>query len=146
MKTYAQRRQLLRAGLALGTALIVPSARACEFFSTNLRIVHPWTRATAPGATRAIVCMAFEDVAQHDRLIGVETPVATGAQMGGAAAAARVNFRIPAGQSSALSEADTYLELVGLKHPLEMARTYPLKLVFERGGVVQADFDVDYAA
>jgi copper(I)-binding protein len=140
------RRSLLRTGLALSASLALPTARACEFFAPNLRIIHPWTRATAPGVTVATVCMSFDDVTRADRLIAVSTPVATTAEMGGVGAAAQVSFRIPAGQSSALSETGTFLRLVGLLHPLELGRSYPLTLVFERGGTVQADFDVDYAA
>ena len=45
------RRDLLRASLACGVALLLPAARACAFFSPTLRIIHPWARASEPGAT-----------------------------------------------------------------------------------------------
>ena len=35
--------------------------------------------------------------------------------------------------------------LVGLRHALMVAREYPLTLVFERSGSVQATLSVDYA-
>lgn len=66
-----------------------PGARACEFFSTHLRIFHPWTRATAEGDTFAVLCMSFDEVRASDRLIRVESPVATHAELSGAAAGAR---------------------------------------------------------
>ena len=150
------RRQWLQAGLAIGTTLWLPPAHACEFFSTHLRITHPWTRASAPGATTAVVCMKFDEVMQADRLIAVETPVAqaaelvtagTGASGGerGATAIDGLNFPIPAGRETQLHEAGPHLRLLGLQFPLELAREYPLKLIFDLGGAVNATLSVDYA-
>ena len=139
------RRQLLRAGLAAGTMLALPAARACEFFAANLRITHPWTRASAPCATTAMVCMRFDEVTLSDRLIGVECPVAESAEMGGLPMGGPVSLLIPADQQITLSEAGLHIRLVGLRHELMVAREYPLTLVFERSGSVQATLSVDYA-
>ena len=138
------RRHLLRTGLAAGALLALPSARACEFYAVNLRITHPWTRASAPGATTAMVCMRFDEVTQTDRLIGVASPVAESAEMGGVAIAGPVNLAIPADQLITLSEAGPHIRLLGLRHELLVAREYPLTLVFERSGSVQATLSVDY--
>ncbi len=142
------RRTLLRAGLALGSglsaALIAPSARACEFFASSLRITHPWTRATPIGERTAKICMRFDEVTRSDRLIGVETPVARGAERGGSGGA--IDIPIPEGQTTELTEAGVHVRLTGLKHPLELGRTYPLTLRFAHGGEVNASFDVDYGA
>jgi len=140
------RRRLLQGGLAFAVSLLAPQARACEFFSSNLRIFHPWTRATEAGAAFAVVCMKFDEVLHDDRLIGVETPLARGAEMGGAGAGPRVDFAIRAGAESLLSEAGTHLRLVGLTQAIEVARAYPLKLVFERGGEVNTLLNVDYTS
>lgn len=139
------RRQLLRAGLAAGTMFALPAARACEFFAANLRITHPWTRASAPGATTAMVCMRFDEVTLSDRLIGVDSPVAESAEMGGLPIGGPVNLAIPADQLVTLSEAGPHIRLIGLRHELLVAREYPLTLVFERSGTVQATLSVDYA-
>ena len=139
------RRQLLRAGLAAGTMLALPAARACEFFALNLRITHPWTRASAPGATTAMVCMRFDEVTLSDRLIGVASPVAESAEMGGLPVSGPVNLAIPADQLITLSEAGLHIRLIGLRHELMVAREYPLTLLFERSGTVQATLSVDYA-
>ena len=142
----SQRRRLLHAGLAAGAALWLPSrARACEYFSPTLRVLHPWTRASPHGATTAMVSMKFDEVTEGDRLIAVSTPVAAAAEMGGQSAAPAVDFAVPAGRESELSEHGTYLRLVGLKLPLEVGRSYPLKLTFEVGGIVAATLSVDYA-
>ena len=156
MKSRPLRRDVLRAALqgslALGIALLAPAARACEFFSPTLRILHPWTRASAPGASTAVVCMRFDEVSRDDRLIRLHTPVATGAEIGGLALTSDagntrtdLNFLIPAGQVSALSEGGSFVRLLDLQHPLEVGRSYPLTLVFEQGGVVNATLTVDFA-
>ena len=140
-----QRRSMLRAGLALcASPLLARPALGCEFFAATLRVFHPWTRATTPEDGFAIISMSFDQVTQTDRLIGVETPVADGAEMGGNGAVRKLNFAIPEGRETVLSELGTHVRLLRLRQPLELGRTYPLKLVFEKGGVVNADFDVDY--
>ena len=144
MRSALPRRRLLQGGLAFAVSLLAPPARACEFFSSNLRIFHPWTRATEEGAAFAVVCMKFDEVLQDDRLIGVETPIARAAEMGGPGAGLRIDFAIRAGEESVLSEAGTHVRLVGLNHAVEVARAYPLKLMFERGGEINALLNVDY--
>ena len=135
---------MLRTGLAAGALLALPTARACEFFAVHLRITHPWTRATAPGATTAKVCMRFDEVTLSDRLIGVESPVAESAGMGGLPIDGPVNLAIPANQLTTLSEAGLHIRLIGLRQALLVAREYPLTLLFERSGSVQANLSVDY--
>lgn len=143
------RRSVLQAGLAAGLSLALPAARACEYFSPTLRVTHPWARASAPGASVARVSMKFDDVSQDDRLIGVHTPVASGAELAGPGAepgAERgLNLAIPSGRETLLSEGGLHLRLTGLQLPLEVGRSYPLKLVFERGGTVNATLNIDYA-
>lgn len=143
MTSSPQRRRFLRTGLGLGAALAVPAARACDFFTVNLRIDHVWTRATGDDRV-AVVCMTFDDVTLDDRLIGAQTPMAEGAEIGGPLARPTVDFFIPRGQTTVLAESASHLRLTGLKRPLELGRSYPLTLVFQRGGAVSADIDVDY--
>lgn len=140
------RRHVLRAALAAGAALVLPAApaRACEFFGLSMRITHPWTRASAAGATTAMVSMRFDEVTEDDRLIGVTSPMAAGAEIVGDGPARPVNLSIAAGQELELQESGIHIRLTGLHQPLEMACTYPLTLTFEKGGVVEADLSVDY--
>ncbi len=147
MSTLLRRRTLLHAGAAgvVGAlGVCATPARACEFFSTTMRIVHPWTRQTADEAESAVVCMQFEDVRRDDRLIAMQTPVATGAEMGGALARPHVDFAIPQGVNTALSERGTYVRLTGLVMPLLVGRAYPLTLLFEHGGEAVGLLTVDY--
>lgn len=145
MNHVIHRRCLLNAGMALGASLALPAARACEFVTPCLRVTHPWTRATAPGATAAVVCMKFDEVTTADRLVSVESPVAAGADMGGLNGGPAVDFFIPHGQESFLAETGTHVRLLGLKFALEVGRSYPLTLGFEKGGVFNTVLTVDYA-
>ncbi|MGK2899952.1 MAG: hypothetical protein ACSLE9_14925 [Burkholderiaceae bacterium] len=43
-----------------------------------------------------------------------------------------------------LSKSGTFIRLLGLRHALGVGRSYPLRLVFERGGAVDADIGVDH--
>ena len=145
-KQMIHRRDGLRVALALGLSFIARSVRAHKYYVPHLRISHPWCRATPADAQSAAICMTFDEVLRADRLIGVETPLAAGAEMGGVGAGPVVDFPIPAGQESVLSEEGTFVRLVGLRQALELGRFYPLRLVFERGGPVEASVDVSYAS
>lgn len=139
------RRSLL---IALGAASLVPPARACDFFSSSLRIWHPWTRATRLDADTAKLCMRFDEVRRTDRLIRLETPVAGGARLAGPGAPQGqqdLSLLIREGQELTLTEEGLHIELLDLQQPLQVGRTFPLRLVFEAAGSVEAALNVDYA-
>ncbi|MDP2006959.1 MAG: copper chaperone PCu(A)C [Rubrivivax sp.] len=138
------RRRLLQAGLALCMVALAPRVRACEFMTPTLRVTHPWTRATGHDATTAVLCMRFDEVSEADRLILVETPVATSAEMGGALARPTVDFLIPQGEETYLDDSGTFVRLLGLTQPLQLGRSYPLRLGFEKGGVFNTTLGVDF--
>jgi copper(I)-binding protein len=141
-----RRRGFLRAGIASGAGLLVPAAWAHEYFSTNFTLIHPWTRASAPAATTAMVCMTFDDVTETDRLIGATTMLAEGAEFGGKAAGTALDIVIPKQQKTEFSEAGAHVRLVRLRQPLEMGREYPITLVFAKAGSLRATFLVDFPA
>lgn len=147
MSAPNRRQWLLHGGAALAAAAWLRPARACEFHATTLRITHPWTRASLPGETTAVVGMRLDEVTQDDRLVEVRTPVAETAAIvspGQSPSAAGVDLPIRAGQELVLGEDGPQLLLLGLRLPLDVARTYPLMLRFEHGGRVLATLNVDY--
>jgi copper(I)-binding protein len=148
MQDFISRRRWMQSGVALVASAMWPTARACEFFASTLRVTHPWTRVTPQDASFAIVNMKIDMVTQSDRLIGVETPVATGAYIVDAHAqtSAGLSLPIPKGHETLLGEKAVQLRLTGLTQPLLMARTYPMRLIFEKGGVLEAELNVDYNA
>jgi copper(I)-binding protein len=141
------RRRLLLAAGGLCLGLNRP-AQACEFFSSRMRIWHPWTRATRVDADTAKLCMRFDEVQQTDHLIGVETPMAGGVRLAGPGApqgTLALDLAIPAGQDLTLTEEGLHLELLDLQQPLQIGRSYPLRLVFRIAEPVNALLNVDYA-
>jgi periplasmic copper chaperone A len=143
MNPVITRRVLLLGGLASGLAAGIRPTRACEIDARFLRIVHPWTRAARASDAFAIVCMSFEDVSVTDRLVGVVSPVATRAVLQQGDQQGPVDFLLPAGQASALTEEGVHVRLLGLRQPLEIGRVYPMALHFEQSGVVDAELTVD---
>ena len=145
-RALPRRHLLLAAG---GTCLgLARPAQACEFFSSHLRIWHPWTRATRVDADTAKLCMRFDEVQRTDRLIGVETPVAGGvrlADVGAPATGDGLSLLIREGQALTLAEDGLYLELLDLQQPLQIGRSYALRLIFESAEPVNAMLNVDYA-
>lgn len=147
MDSLLDRRALLRAAATLtAAAAVLPAALACEFDADTLTVTHPWTRATAADAPFAVVSMKFSRVTTADRLIGVITPVARGAELGGPEGPRELGFELLPGRDAELAEAGVHLRLTGLRQALELGRSYPMQLVFERGGVVRATLNVDFPA
>lgn len=139
------RRHLL---VALGATLVARPALACDFYSSHLRIWHPWTRATRVDADTAKLCMRFDEVQTTDRLIGIETPVAKGARLAGPGAPAGgqdLSLLIREGQELTLTEDGLHIELLDLQQPLQVGRSFPLRLIFESAAPVNAALNVDYA-
>jgi copper(I)-binding protein len=145
-KTLHHRRALLRNGLALSATLMLPTARAHEFFTPYLTVIHPWTRASNPGATTAVVSLRFEDVTASDRLVGASTPMAAGAELAGKGAPAQFDFEIPPGRTTEFTEDGVHLLLLSLKKPLLLGREYPLQLVFAKAGPIAAALLIDFPA
>ena len=144
MKPLIRRRHLLQTGVALSAGLWLPAAKACEFFTPYMRIYSPWARASLKGASSAQLCMTFDEVVSDDRLIGVETPAAGGVELIGVAGSTKVNLLIPQGRDTELTEEGIHILLTDLRFPLHVGREHPLTLIFEKAGVVRADFDIKY--
>lgn len=149
MKNFTlPRRRLLLASAAAGLMPWAGPASACEFYSSRMRIWHPWTRATRVDADTAKVCMRFDEIERADRLIGLETPVATGARLAGPGAApdaTHLDLALQPGQDLTLSENGLHIELLDLQQPLQVGRSFPLRLLFASGDSVNALLNVDYA-
>jgi len=140
----AARRQFLRAASALPLLGLSARASACEYITPTLRITHPWTRATGQDSTHAVLITQFDEVVEDDRLIGIETPVAKGAVLVTPEGVGPLDLLIPQGGNVALDEQGVHIRLLELAHPLQVGRSYPLTMIFERGGANLASLNVDY--
>ena len=138
------RRRFVLLGVALGSGWGGSGVLACEVQAEFLRVTHPWSRATAADATRAVLCMRIDEITAADRLIGATTPLATGVEMGGGEPGRAVDVPLQPGQVIDLHDSGMHLMLTGLRHGLQVGRDYPLALQFERSGTLLARLSVDY--
>lgn len=145
MPTTLSRRRALEVVAGLGVSLSLPPARACEAFTSTLRVLHPWTRATVPDARSAFVALTIDQVHTSDRLVGLSTPVAEGAELAGPEGTRALDLALPAGSEWVLAPPGLHIRLTGLQHGLEVARSYPLTLRFAVGGELLTSLSVDYA-
>lgn len=128
----------------LGACGVWRPASACEFYTGTLKITHPWTRATAPSESSAVLCMRIDEVTEPDRLIGVTTPFSDGAEMGQGEPGRPLDFAIARGSVIEMSEDGPHVRLTKLRHALQTGRDYPIALHFEHSGVVHARLSVDF--
>ena len=56
-----------------------------------------------------------------------------------------LSLLIPEGETLTLAEDGLYIELLDLQQPLQIGRSFPMRLVFESAGTVTATLNVDYA-
>lgn len=140
--------------LVMLIGLIPGAALAHGFKASGIEIVHPFFRATPPGArTGAGYVILRNNGTQSDRLLGIETE-----------AAARVTFHrtvtengmakmvpieagleIPAGGEYRLGLDGSHAMLEGLTAPIGLGQLIAGTLIFEKAGRVDIDFEVEPA-
>ena len=118
-------------GLCAGLLLTAP-AIAHEYYAKSFTIIHPWALPTEAGASTAAVYLKFEEISAGDRLLAAHAAMADNVQLRGVAA-----IDLPAGATVELKPGTAYLELTGLKAPLQWGRSYPMTLQFEKSGPIQ---------
>lgn len=132
-------------------ALVAPAA-AHEIKAGALEIVHPWTRATPPGAKVAGGFMVIRNTGtEPDRLVGGSVPFADETQvhemtMEGDVMKMRQlenGLEIPAGGEVTLKPGSFHIMFIGLKHGLEQGREEKGTLTFEKAGDVAVEFAVE---
>ena len=126
---------------------------ADDFSLHDLRIDHPYLRATPPGARTGAAYFTVRNVGSTaDRLLGASTPAAKvvelhtmtmdGNVMRMRAVAA---IDIPAGGKAALTTHGYHAMLVDLAKPLKEGERIPLTLRFEHAGTIDVIANVEGA-
>ena len=132
--------------------IVTQSAFAHEFKLGDLEIVHPWSRATPPGAAVGagylvinnhgssadrLVSAAADEVAGHVEIheMAVKDGVMTMKPLPD-------GLEIPAGGSVALKPGSFHLMLMDLKAPLKEGTEFHGTLTFEKAGTVEVHFAV----
>ncbi|MEP6678781.1 MAG: copper chaperone PCu(A)C, partial [Betaproteobacteria bacterium] len=138
-------------GVALAGALAGGAAAAHDFALKELRVGHPYARATPPGARAGGAYFTVENRgAQDDRLIAVASPVAAAAEIHSMAMEGNVMrmraagaIDLPAGARIALQPGGFHVMLLDLKRPLVAGERIPLTLTFERAGALEVILAVE---
>ena len=142
----------LHAALLSAAFLLSTPAFAHDYKVGDIRIDHPWTRATPPGADVAGGYMVLaNDGGQADRLVGGSSPAAERVEFHSTQIANDVmqmreapdGVEIPAGGETAFEPGGYHLMLVGLTAPLVEGERVPVTLDFEKAGSVEVELAVD---
>ena len=127
-------------------------ARAHDYSLGDLRIGHPWSRATPPTAKVGAGYLSIANQGTSpDRLVAASSPAAGRVEIhemrmdGGVMRMREVpqGLSVPAGQRVELKPGGFHLMLLDLKAPLGEGAMVPLTLVFERAGRVDVDLKIE---
>jgi copper(I)-binding protein len=143
--------RLAGAALALSLACAAAPASAHDYEAGALKIEHPWSRATPPGASVGVGYLTIENTGTtDDRLVSIKGAVSPDIEMhqsaekNGIATMRMVEdgIPIPAGKTVKLEPGGYHLMLKKLKQPLKQGDSVPVTLTFEKAGSVDVDLSV----
>jgi copper(I)-binding protein len=117
---------------------------AHEYRADELRIDHPFARATPPGArTGAVFFTVVNAGKETDRLLRASTPIAAGVVLhqmaledGVMKMRAVPSVEVRSGGRLELKPNGYHLMLLDLKQPLKVGEKFPLTLTFEDAGSI----------
>lgn len=138
-------------------ALAVPAAPALahDYTLGNLRIAHPWTRATPPSAKVAAGYMTIKNTgAEADRLLSATFAGSNVVEVHEMAVENGVmrmrelpkGLEIPAGGKAELKPGGYHLMFIDLKSGLKEGQSVKGALVFEKAGRIEVEFKVESMA
>lgn len=135
--------------LVAAAALALPAA-AHEYKLGDLRIVHPWARASAGEAKNGAVYLEIvNDGATPDRLVSAATPAADHAELhmhmseNGIMKMRPVEaIDLAPGEHVVLKPGGLHVMLMGLKGTLVEGVMFPITLVFEKAGSIEIEAEV----
>ena len=132
--------------------LTAPQVAAHSYDKGDIRVRHPWTRASAAGEKSAGAYMEIRNSSKEpDRLIGASSTVAERivlhAKRDDDSSRTREAETLPirAQRRLLLSPSGSHLELAGLRRPLLKGDRIPLILRFERAGELRVELEVQAA-
>jgi len=126
--------------LAAARALAAPPA---------ISVQHAWSRATPPGAETAVVYLTVIDHGAPDQITALETPVAAMAQMHQTMTQNQISKMLPVDtmpvsptRPAVFAPGGYHIMLTGLKQALVKGQSFPITLIFQHQGKVQASVTV----
>jgi copper(I)-binding protein len=143
------------AACLLSLCLSAPGALARDYAVGPLKIVHPWSRPTPPGARTAAGYLTIDNTGSAaDRLIGVDSPAADKVEIhqesmtGGIMRMRAVSDGVlaPAHGAVKLAPGGYHLMFIGPKHPFRAGERIPVTLRFARAGAASVELTVETPA
>lgn len=136
---------------AFGAAVLAPLASAHDYTVGQLKIDHPWARATpGPVKTGAVYFSVTALSDTSDKLIAVSTPRAAKAEMhtqmmdGDVMKMRPVTaIEVNPGEPTVLKPGGLHIMLVGLTAPLREKDRFPMTLTFEKAGKIEVQVLVE---
>ena len=120
--------------------VFTPSGWAHGYKEGDIKITHPWARATAGQAVNGAVYVSFDNQGKEaDRLLSAASPIAEKVELhthlmeeGVMKMRPVPAIDLPAGATVTLKPGGLHIMLFGLKAPLVEGTRFPLTLVFEK--------------
>jgi copper(I)-binding protein len=143
--------QLARSSfVAIALTICTTHAFAHEYTLGSIRIIHPWARATPPGAPTGGAYLALENKGPDDRLISASTQVSESVEMHSMSMQGNVmqmqkldkGIALPAGKTVTFAPGVLHIMLINLKAPLKEGQSFPMHLKFEKAGEINVDVKV----
>jgi copper(I)-binding protein len=135
----------------LALSLAAATAQAHSFQLGELKIGHPYARATAPGQPAGGGYLSIQNAGKAgDKLLSAKAEVSTSVELhemkmeGDVMRMREVSaVEVPAGKTVELKPGGLHIMFMGLKAPLKQGDKFPLKLKFEKAGEVTVTVNVE---
>jgi hypothetical protein len=137
--------------LALLLSLLAWPAAAHDYTLGDLRIGHPWTRATASAGGAGGGYLTIRNTGQQpDRLLRAETPAATATELhtmsmdqGVMRMRPVADIVIPPGEEVRLAPGGLHVMFLNTRERFVQGQKITARLVFERAGTIEVEFHVE---
>jgi copper(I)-binding protein len=142
---------IIKTLLATAALTLTFGANAHEFKLGDIKIGHPYARATVAGQPGGAY-LKLDNAGADDRLLSAQTELASRAELHSMAMEGDVMrmrqvdaIELPSGKTVELKPGGLHLMLLGLKAPLKSGDKFPLTLRFEKAGEVTVTVNVEAA-
>ena len=124
---------------------------AHDYATGDIKVAHPYTRSTPPGAKTAGAYLSIDNRGKvAERLMRASSPAAGMVELHSMSMDGNIMrmraipaIELPAGKTVALAPGGLHLMLQDLKRPLKKGERIPVTLTFERSGDLKVELSVE---
>jgi periplasmic copper chaperone A len=129
-------------GSTVATFAIAMGVGAHEYYAEFFKIIHPWALPTAAGASVAEIYLRFEEISEDDRLLSATSSFAGSVKFVDASGDEMPTIALRRETTLELQPRGMHIEMCDLTVPFQYGRSYPLTLVFDKGGIIQTEISI----